>query len=520
MVKRTILLSLVLCLVLIIVFIPSPSDAQESGVLPLNQLVNGSLDVTQTQQEWALSAEPNTTVNLSLVRTSGTAPLSLQIFNSFGAIVVNINTDTSGSASIPTLYLEGGAYRLILRGDFSATTDPITYALSLNTIAPSNTNGISTQASTINLPTPSPEPESPAFQLEIGERFEGVITEPGEVLRFAFLGYAESYITFGMNAPEDSGVDPFIQLRGPDGRILTESDNYYGTPNALVVHFELPATGVYELLASSEDGTGLGDYMVAVGRDFILYDIERGVGAHNQPIIATLENLGVRDIWWIDLEAGEEVSISVEDWGEETIDPMVELVSPGGETLAFDDDGGENKNALIQGLRAPVSGRYRVHVAAYDHGSRGTYRLIWRAETRSPTPTPIIPTRTPTLNNPAATASPDTTQTETPIPFVANNRGSEQLRVSAGDFAARRFRLTRGQQLNLYVEGYWGFDGVLELYTPTGVLLDRIDDVGTGQSYDINPRLTLFADSTGDYLVQVYSYDTLGGEFSLHWSIE
>ena len=518
MVKRYILLSLALFLAASLLLLPSNSQAQESGVLPLNQLVNGSLDTIQPRQEWAFSAEPATTVNLSLIRTSGTAPLTLQMFNGFGAIVINITTDSSGAASIPTLYLEGGTYRLILTADFSTTTEPITYAISLSDLAVNNNvnPGQPNTSTDITLPSPTPEAQSPALQLEIGEQYRGVITDPNQVLRFAFLGFADSFVTFGMNAPADSDVNPYLELRAPDGSIIVQSDGYYGTTDALVVHYQLPETGVYELLASSQDFIGTGAYMVAIGQDFVLYDVERGIGAHNQPIIATIENLGVRDVWYIDLEAGEEVTISVEDWGSESVDPMVELVSPGGETLAFDDDSGNDKNALISAVRAPVSGRYIINVAAYDHGSKGTYRLIWRAETRTPTPTPAVPT-----SDPALVASPATGvgAVDTPVPYIANNRGSELLFVADNDFVARRFQLTVNQQLNIYVEGHGGFDAILEIYTPDGFLLDRIDDVGTGQSYDINPRLTLFANDAGDYLIRVYGYDNGSGEFSLHWSI-
>ena len=423
--KRLLLLTSTLILTLLLAVIAAPSTAQ-TGVLPLNQNVNGTLAPVQNSQEWSLTVEPNTTVSLNLTRTGGSAPLSLQMFNGFGNIVVNINTDTTGNASIPTLLLfEGGSYRVVLSGNFSATTDPVTYTISVTTAGtntiPDTTNNTDT---TIILPTPTAEPQSPALQLEIGQQYTGNFTNPADEARFAFLGIADNYVTFGMSAPEGSGVDPILQLRAPDGSIIAESDNYYGTPNSLVVHLRLPTTGVYEMIARNESETGTGEYFVAVGSDFILYDVERGQGAHNQPIIATLENMGVRDIWLIDMQAGEELTISVEDWGELTIDPMVEVLAPSGETLGFDDDGGGEKNAFLTGIRAPETGTYRVHIAAYDHGSAGTYRLLWRVDDRLPTPSPLPPTSTPV---PTGTQPPTSTPNavETAVPLIAELRGSQ-----------------------------------------------------------------------------------------------
>ena len=92
--------------------------------------------------------------------------------------------------------------------------------------------------------------------------------------------------------------------------------------------------------------------------------------------------------------------------------------------------------------------------------------------------------------------------------------------LATGEIFSRRFQLAQGEQLNLYVEGYWGFDGILELFDPNTTLIDRVDDVGVGQSYDINPRLTYVANRTGEYLLLVYGYDNSGGDFRLYWSIE
>lgn len=524
--KQLLLTGTTFLLLVTLVVVALPSAAQSSGILPLNQPVNGTLTVEQNRQEWDFNAEPTTTVTLNLTRTSGLAPLGLQMFNSNSTMVVNVTTDASGTASIPTLFLEGGAYRVILTGDFRANDAPVAYTLSISAFS-ATTVPLQADPSSLNLPTPTDEPLSPAIQLDIGDRHAGTLASGEDVARFAFLGRAEQFITFGMNTLEDSLLDPAIELRAPDGTIIAQSDDYYGTPVALVVHQQLPTTGVYELIARSQNNQP-GDYMVAIGQDFVLYDVERGAGAHNQPIIASIENMGVRDVWFIDVEAGETLTVSVENWGSDFIDPMVEIVTPSGETLAFDDDGGEEKNAFLTGIRAPETGRYRLHVAVYDHGSAGAYRLLWRADSRTPTPTTLAPTRTPA---PTATpVSPDTietTATLTPTAAVGTepealngDRGALDARVEAGGAFERVVRLVANDKINLVVEGYYGFDSILELYGANGALITSVDDVGFGDSYDINPRLTFIADEPGNYLLRVVGFANTSGEFTLYWSID
>ncbi|PJF44837.1 MAG: hypothetical protein CUN55_02015 [Phototrophicales bacterium] len=495
----------------------STAQAQDNGVLNFNQVATGTLDADIPRQEWTINAPPATSVTLTVARTAGKAPITMQLFNNLGNILVNITTDNTGLATIPQLYLEGGSYRLLLLANFEASQEAVSFNLSVATTGESILPNGPTALPNIVFPTPTPEPQSPALELVVGQSYDGIMTQPNEEVRFIFLGYADEHITFGMNAPEDSGVDPAIELRAPDGSVIAQSDDYYGTRQALVIYFQLPSTGIYELIARNESATGTGEYQVAIGADFVLRDVDRGFALHNRPIIATLETLGVRDVWLIELEAGESVTISVEDWGELPIDPMVELVGPSGDTLGFDDDGGGGKNAFLSNIVAPISGQYRIHVAAYDHGSAGTYRLLWRVDDRVPTPTAIVPTLTPTpLGDEIAVPTLPAIQIST----INELRGSEYITIPEGGYAERRVTLTEGQQLNVYIEGYWGFDAILDVYTPSGYLIDRVDDVGYQNSYDINPRLTLVADEDGIYALRIYGFEERGGDFSLHWSIE
>ncbi len=141
--------------------------------------------------------------------------------------------------------------------------------------------------------------------------------------------------------------------------------------------------------------------------------------------------------------------------------------------------------------------------------------MVRRVHSRLPTPTPLVPSPTPLSDQ---QATPD-------IPLIQVRsidalRGSEYITLITGGYAERRLTLAEGQQMNVYIQGYWGFDAILDVFTPTGFLIARVDDVGYETSYDINPRLTLVADEDGIYVLRIYGFQESGGDFSLHWSIE
>ena len=75
-------------------------------------------------------------------------------------------------------------------------------------------------------------------------------------------------------------------------------------------------------------------------------------------------------IWEFEGEAGQRVLLNAYS-GD--FDTTVSLVSPAGERVAYDDDGGYRRNSRLRAV-LPVSGRYQVIVAPYGSG-RGTYEV-------------------------------------------------------------------------------------------------------------------------------------------------
>lgn len=500
----------------------SAASHQSDSVLPFGQPVTGTLNAVLPERLWTFEAALGTRAGLSLIRTSGDAKMTLMLFNQTGTLIVSLSTDLQGNASVPQLYLEGGTYTLRLVADFTTGVTESDYELLLASNSPA---ADTTTPAPTTLPT-TPDPAS-GIIVPIGTSLEGEFTSDGERDTYSFPGVAGTRITFGLSRIGAATLDPYLELQAPGGSIIASADNYLDSLDVLIINFPLPETGQYTLFASSATGQGMGRYLLSIGTGFILRDVQRGVAAHNEPMLGQLEAYGTRDVWLIEAVAGDSLSISIEKWGtdkDSAFDPMVELVSPTGETLAFDDDSGANKNAILIGIRAPVTGTYHIHVAAYSHATIGNYRLWWQRDNLFPTPTPSPITPTPPITaiatqNSLSPSTPAELVSETP-PLELSGSGSELDDIDPGETLVRQIALESGQELTLFVEGHSGFDGVLEIYTPDGYMLDRVDDIGFDQTFDIDPRLTLVAQENGIYTLKVYGYEHSAGEFTLHWRVE
>ena len=76
---------------------------------------------------------------------------------------------------------------------------------------------------------------------------------------YTFDGEAGQTMTIEL---ESDDFDPVLQLKGPDGELITTNDDYGVTLNSTIV-IELPANGTYSAIATSYSGLG-GSYQIEV----------------------------------------------------------------------------------------------------------------------------------------------------------------------------------------------------------------------------------------------------------------
>lgn len=521
------------------------------GNITIGSTVRDVLSDTTPAQRWLFTGEQGNTVIFELSRIDGNAVYLLQLLNAEGQILTSLDTQNGDFAlAAPYILTRTGEYTLLvsrlapatqgmyaltisdgiqpvaqagtptLAPSATATTIPasatpnmtVTATLRPTLILPTNTATLPVTV-TVSPVTPTPTlvvtvnsslsvPLPPGGRLEIGESRSGEITQPGEIHRFTFFGAAQEVVSIVMNLdPTSTGtLNPYLELQAPNGTIVAQNDSFL--PNvldALINQFELPATGVYTLYAKSRDNAGTGRYIIGLSNGLTLRDVERGEALQNLPNEQSLETYGQRDVWKIQLQQGDIVSVAVEVIDRASdFNVMAELVSPEGEAW-FDDNSGADNDAYLDKIQAPVAGDYLIHIAANNNATIGAYRLWWQIIQDPPTPVPVIPTTPPTA---APTATPLSAEI---IGTVGENRTSTYT-----------VQINAGQSLSVEVVGVEGFDSVLRVFDPLGNILVEVDDVGAS----VDPSAFLVVETSGLYTLEMSGFEGASGSFTLKYDIQ
>lgn len=351
-------------------------------------------------QQWYFAAEAGDSIRLEVVRLTEELNLQAQLLAPDGALISQFGV-SEASLSAPVMLPTAGIYTLQISGGGTsggysirifgspiqrvAQAPPSPTPLETATLPPTATLEI------IILPSPSPTatPQNSSGRLTVGETQQGAITQSGETQRYTFFANAGDTLSVVVNPdPRDAGtLDPFLQLQAPNGEIVAQNDNMLaGVRDALVRDFRVPATGVYTVYVKSSDERGTGSYLISLSDSFTLRDVPRGEAAYGVPNDQRLETYGARDVWTIDLKAGDVISIAVQVVDPDSaFDVMTELVAPDGQVW-FDDDSGGGADAYLNAVEAPLDGTYRLHVAAQNNASIGEYRLWWQRVDDLPSP--------------------------------------------------------------------------------------------------------------------------------------
>ena len=163
-----------------------------------------------------------------------------------------------------------------------------------------------------------------------------------------------------------SSFDTVLQVLSPTGEEIARNDdaNPETTDSALLA--TLPTTGRYQVRVTAY-GEETGAYLVTIRTLSVASRSELGF---SESATGTLEADGLIEDWFFDGDLGQTIEITA---SSNAFDTLVHLLSPAGEELARDDDGGPGTDSHIVAT-LPVSGRYRVRIAATDDGT-GRYEV-------------------------------------------------------------------------------------------------------------------------------------------------
>lgn len=193
-------------------------------------------------------------------------------------------------------------------------------------------------------------------------------------------GGTYQFDALGADTSDGTLSDPIMNLYGPNGELIATDDDGGQGLNSRITWFATQTGAHYVGVGGYGDGR-VGTYEVVsqtlsgAGDDFGDDASTGGVLAIGEEIAGELESAGDADWFAVDLTRGAEYRFDLV--GDTLSDTTLTLYDQDGGLLAFDDDGGDGLNSLIEHA-AGYSGVHYLSARSYgDHGE-GTYALAAR----------------------------------------------------------------------------------------------------------------------------------------------
>ena len=352
----------------------------------------------------------------------------------------------------------------------------------------------------------------------------------GESHTYTFVSRGREALQVTMTAGAPT-LDPILELYDPQGTLIAFSDDVRpGQPDAALSGVLLNQAGVSTLIARSYANSGSGPYTLLASREAIEVLGGGGVLRLGQTVLGEIAVPGQVDRWTFEGQAGQVVTLALSHTAGSGLDPFLELLGPGGATLAASDDDGGGLNSLILGFALPADGSYTALVRSWGNQSTGAYILtLSEGPTQMAGPgavvtatvvPPTMPTPTPLLVTPSAPFATPTLPFATPpaltlVPPPQGGMGSLEIgqtvagRLTAGTEDTWTFQGRAGQVISMAVYSR-DFDTVLHLLAPSGVELEYDDDGGPGLNSQIRGWQ---APESGIYTLRVGSFGGSSGGF-------
>ena len=325
-------------------FPPEVPEPVERGPIQSGETVGGMLPLGGTDV-WTLDAQEGQYVTIRLDGVDSDAlDTYLEFYNEDGLLVAEDDDGGEGTNAriVDFPVITSGIY-IIHALTYSGEGD---YTLSLEIAEEPTVGGV----------------------IEYGQMVGEVLTEGSEHGWF-FQGSEGTVVTIAMSALNDE-LDCYLDLYGPNGLALTDDDDSGENLNALIEYYELPADGVYRIVARGVLFDVVGAYELTLDRTEMVVE---GTLTYGETVDATLEP-GKRHHWLFEGEVGDVVSISMTALTE-GMDTYLELFAPDGVRVMTDDDGGGDSDAKISTFELSLSGTYRIIARGYGDEDVGEYEL-------------------------------------------------------------------------------------------------------------------------------------------------
>lgn len=198
------------------------------------------------------------------------------------------------------------------------------------------------------------------------------LANPGDTCVYSLTGgLGQTAVTVTMTRLEGD-LEPWLKVTGSGG---TEILGSAGSGESRV-EFPLARADSYQIQAGSFAGRTAGVFKLSVDPVKLEPIFAPSCGDQNLRPGQPITKLLLKNVcpYFFDGNAGDRVTLRM-DAVASGIDPVIALIDPGGQEIAFDDDSGGNGNSLIEGHRLLRTGRYEVHAQSYG-ASEGEFSLL------------------------------------------------------------------------------------------------------------------------------------------------
>ncbi|MFN8531863.1 MAG: hypothetical protein U0670_24930 [Anaerolineae bacterium] len=306
----------------------------------------------------------------------------------------------------------------------------------------------------------------------------------------------------------DGALDTTLTLQDATGTQLAFNDDHgsdrdLNNFDSLITQQELRSAGTYSVVVSTFSGSGAGAVEVTVETQAAVVPTTssvKGSDTGTEPIVVQGQ-VGNNETYSYSFNgtAGETVTITARAT-DNSLDTVLELYGPSGESVADNDDHGTNDPALatydsrVSNVRLSSTGSYTVRVRGFA-GASGSFELTIE--------------RSGTGNTPSNNTNNNGPQTIDTV--------SDTLR--SGDTYTYNLSANAGDVYTITAHGVdETMDTILELYDADGNYLTGNDDHSSNDpslnTYDSRISRYIFQQS-GDYLVDLSGYRDASGRFEL-----
>jgi hypothetical protein len=346
---------------------------EDSLPIAYGDTVTGTINDETPRVFYSFTGSAGEPVNIRMNRQSGDLDPYLKLLDSSGSLLAENDDDETTEGSRDS-YING----FELPADGVYTVMATRFQEELGTLSGDFTLTLTTGVETA--PTEGiPDGDN---VLTYGDVVRGTINESTSEVEYTFEGSAGDRITIRMSASAGS-LDAYLILLDASGEILTENDDDPGgVRDSLIEDYELPASGVYTIIATRyqrELGGTEGDFELRLdGVSAENTDSNPTPAALVQPEIEQYVTVNTTVAGVINPEqpivyyglmatAGQVINILTTDLDAE-LDILIMLLDPTGKPIAYNDDSSRFSNTpFLDNITLPMDGQYTILVVRSPH---------------------------------------------------------------------------------------------------------------------------------------------------------